>query len=128
MGDFVLPKDQSIPLVFVAGGIGCTPFHSIISELQQTNESRDITLIYAVRKPEHVAFRETFEKLKDKFIVVTETLTAEKILELANITPETYIYISGPEPMVEVLTDDLKKLGTNKKHINTDYFPGYLPI
>src|SRR5882724_8480449 len=34
MGDFVLPKDKSIPLVFVAGGIGVTPMHSIVSWLR----------------------------------------------------------------------------------------------
>src|SRR5258708_897456 len=30
MGDFVLPQDKSIPLIFVAGGIGVTPFRSMV--------------------------------------------------------------------------------------------------
>src|SRR5665213_828787 len=45
MGDFVLPKDRNIPLIFVAGGIGITPFHSIIKWLHDTKQSRDITLL-----------------------------------------------------------------------------------
>src|SRR5579864_7110707 len=48
MGDFVLPKDASIPLVFVAGGIGITPFHSIIKWLHDTKQSRNLTFIYSV--------------------------------------------------------------------------------
>src|SRR3989344_7668 len=47
MGDFVLPKDIGIPLIFVAGGMGITPFRSIIKWLSDRNEKRDITLLYA---------------------------------------------------------------------------------
>jgi len=49
MGDFVLPKDDTIPLIFVAGGIGITPFHSIIKWLEDTKQSRDITFLYAAK-------------------------------------------------------------------------------
>ena len=61
MGDFVLPKDASIPLFFVAGGIGCTPFHSIIKYLGNTNEQRDIQLLYAANELEEVAFTDLFK-------------------------------------------------------------------
>src|SRR5690348_14324223 len=50
MGDFVLPKDKTIPLVFVAGGIGVTPMHSMIKYLNDTHEKRTIHLIYAVTR------------------------------------------------------------------------------
>lgn len=126
MGDFILPKDTTIPLVFVAGGIGCTPFHSIIKYLQDTNENRDITLIYAANSYDEVAFSDTFEKLGSKFKkVLGERLTAEKIIKLGTATEQHYVYLSGPEPMVEALNNDLKKLGIGKKHIHTDFFPGY---
>jgi ferredoxin-NADP reductase len=129
IGDFILPKDPTIPLIFVAGGIGCTPFHSIIKFLQDTNEQRDITLIYAANSEEEVAFADTFEKLGDRFIkVIGERLTADKIVELSKATDRHYIYLSGPEPMVEILNNDMKKLGFNKKHIHTDFFPNYTSI
>src|ERR1700722_16878985 len=49
MGDFVLPKLIQTPLIFVAGGIGITPFHSMLSWLAATGEVRPIKLLYAVR-------------------------------------------------------------------------------
>lgn len=136
MGDFVLPKDSSIPLLFVAGGIGCTPFHSILTDLEYTKEKRDITLIYAAQKLEKVAFRKLFEALGDNFKIVladppsgwegqSGRLSAESIIELARPTDAHYIYVSGPEPMVETLTKDLKDHGINKKHVFGDFFPNY---
>ncbi len=128
MGDFVLPKDASIPLLFVAGGIGSTPYHSIIKFIQDNGEKRDIELLYAASDDEHVAFRDTFEKLGDKFKTIIGTrLTADKILE--NIKkPNTHVFLSGPEPMVEALEKDLKTKGLNENHFHGDFFPGYTGI
>ncbi len=128
MGDFVLPKDQSIPLTFVAGGIGATPFHSMVRYVIDSNEARDITVVYAANSDAEVAFRDTFQKLGDKFkTVVGERLTAEAILA-ATDQDNGYIYLSGPEPMVESLQRGLKDAGFNKKRILTDFFPGYTEI
>lgn len=126
MGDFVLPKDPSIPLLFVAGGMGITPFRSIIKYLQDSEEKRDIELIYAVRDKSEAAFLEIFTKMGDKFELATDRINAEKILGKAKDPENQYIYLSGPEPMVEVLDKELKSKGFNKKHIQTDFFPGYL--
>jgi glycine betaine catabolism B len=137
MGDFVLPKDSSIPLVFVAGGIGCTPFRSIIRDLQLTNEARDIQMIYASRNSDSVAFLNIFQKLGDQFKIIlsdidtswkgeTGKLNADKVYEMAEIKDNHYVYLSGPEPLVETLNDELKAKGLNKRHIYTDFFPNYL--
>lgn len=127
MGDFVLPKDSSIPLVFVAGGIGCTPFRSIIKFLTDDNEKRDITLIYSAKTASKVAFKELFNDYLGKNFkeIIGEQLTAESVKKLGNISDKHYVYVSGPEPMVEVLEKDLKKSGVNKKHLYTDFFPNY---
>lgn len=129
MGDFILPKDQTIPLVFVAGGIGCTPYRSIIKYLIDSKEERDITLLYAANSQQEVAFKDIFASLGNKFkIIVGERLNAQMIKDLAQATPSHYIYLSGPEPMVEELDKDLKSSGINKKQIHTDFFPGYSAI
>lgn len=136
MGDFVLPKDTSIPLLFIAGGIGCTPFHSIISWLQATGQKRQISLLYSARDLEKVAFRSMFDVLGKDFKIMlqnphvgwkglTGKLSAKMIMKNFAITPKHYVYISGPEPMVEIIFKDLKDLDINKKHIYTDFFPGY---
>ena len=54
MGDFVLPKLIQTPLVFVAGGIGITPFHSILKWLSETKEERDVKMIYGVKNENEI--------------------------------------------------------------------------
>ena len=61
MGDFVLPMLIQTPLIFVAGGIGITPFHSILSWLTATKENRPIKLLYAVNTEDEIIFQETFD-------------------------------------------------------------------
>lgn len=139
MGDFVLPKDETIGLIFVAGGIGVTPMRSMIKFLFDNQSKRDITLIYSVRSADELAFTKLFEAAGIKFIPVvgestagwsgeTGRLDAERIISLAPGYENKYIYLSGPEPMTESLYKELKRLGVNKKHLVTDYFPGYTDI
>ena len=56
MGDFVLPKDTTLPLVFVAGGIGVTPIRSMVKWLTDTDQKRTIHVIYAARSLPEIAF------------------------------------------------------------------------
>ncbi len=130
MGDFVLPIDQSIRLLFVAGGIGVTPFHSMIKYLHETAEKRDIALLYSVSSPEETAFQETFASYDMLVTYLTgagpgseNTLTSERILAAA--TGKRRIYISGPEPMVESLIKELMQKGIPSDRLVGDYFPGY---
>ncbi len=126
MGDFVLPKDASIPLMFVAGGIGATPYHSIIKFLSDGGEQRDIQLLYAARSMEEVAFKELFAGyLGENFQIMLERLNGDIILKLARDLDKRHIYISGPEPMVEALDNELKEKGFPYQRIHTDFFPGY---
>ena len=135
MGDFVLPKLVQTPLIFVAGGIGLTPFHSIFEWLAATKEQRDIKFIYGVRNEDEIIFQETFDKLGIKpTIVVSDPspawggergrITSELILGLGKPTEDALIYVSGPEPMVESLEKDLKDAGYGKQFVG-DYFPNY---
>lgn len=137
MGDFVLPKDNSIPLIFVAGGIGITPFHSMLSWIASGNdEHRDIQLLYAVNNEDEIIFQDTFKKANvHTTIVVTNPsdewggerghITSDHILKLTEPDKDTLIYVSGPEPMVETLQKDLITLDFPKSRIVTDFFPNY---
>jgi ferredoxin-NADP reductase len=135
MGDFVFPKLVQTPLIFVAGGIGLTPFHSMFEWLASTNEQRDIRFIYGVRNEDEIIFQETFDKAGIKpTIVVSEPstawggergrITAELILGLGQPNEDTLIYVSGPEPMVEAIESDMKKAGYGKQFVG-DFFPNY---
>lgn len=132
MGDFVLPKDKNIPLVFVAGGIGVTPFRSMVRWLLDGGDKRQIQFIWAIGKLKDTIFTDLFEGygIKPKLVISDkgERLTAQKILAFVGTRENKRIYVSGPEPMVEVLTKDLEKLGASKNDLIGDFFPGYPPI
>lgn len=139
MGDFVLPKLIQTPLIFVAGGIGITPYHSMLTWLADTNEVRPIKLIYGVSSEEEIIFQETFDRANQHVTVVVDnptsawggergTLSAELILGLSKVSSDTLIYVSGPEPMVESLEKDLKASGISKEQLVLDFFPNYKTI
>ncbi|HVX48373.1 MAG TPA: FAD-dependent oxidoreductase [Candidatus Saccharimonadales bacterium] len=136
MGDFVLPKLIQTPLVFIAGGIGLTPFHSMFQWLADTVEERPIKFLYGVRNEDEIIFQDTFRAAHvEPIIVVSEPsdswggergrITAEMVLELEKPTDDTLVYVSGPEPMVQSLAKDLHKAGLNKNQIVSDEFPNY---
>jgi ferredoxin-NADP reductase len=136
MGDFVLPQDIGVPLVFVAGGIGVTPMRSMIKWLHDNEQHRTIHLLYAANQVEDVAFRDLFNDygLPTDIILSdppkgwqdpTGRLTAEKILELAPDVDRKLYYLSGPEQMVEALEKDLVEAGVDKRRIVGDFFPNY---
>jgi len=136
MGDFVLPKLLQTPLVFVAGGIGITPFHSILEWLAATGEERPIKLIYAVNNEDEIIFLDSFERARQHVTLVVSNpsaawggergqLSADLILGLEKPSNDTLIYVSGPEPMVEALQKELRHAGLNRQQFVGDYFPNY---
>lgn len=77
-GVFVLPK-QVDELVFFAGGIGITPFRSMIRELQRQHATTPITLFYSNRYIEDAVYFEEFENLAKEWSTFhfVPTLTGE---------------------------------------------------
>lgn len=139
MGDFVLPKLTQTPLIFVAGGIGLTPFHSIFEWLINTGETRNIRFLYAVSSEDDIVWQDVFDKAGIKATIVVGQpseswgglrgqLDAETILGLEKPTDDTLIYLSGPEPMVEALEAQLEAKGIDKRQLVGDFFPGYPTI
>ncbi len=128
-GDFVLPHAQSQKLAFVAGGIGITPFRSMVKYLLDTNQSRDIVLLYGARSENDFVFRELFEEAGRKFGIksvyaagpLDKALISKEIPDFA----ERIFYVSGPESMVEAMEGVLKGMGIFGNRVKRDYFPGY---
>lgn len=138
-GDFVLPKFIQTPLIFVAGGIGVTPYHSILSWLNYTEETRPIKMLYTVRTEDDIIFQDTFAKagLHATYVVNQPSaawggergsLTAEMICGLEKPADDTLIYLSGPEPFVQKLHKDLLALGVSNQQLVIDEFPGYRQV
>lgn len=127
-GDFVLPTDPRQKLVLIAGGIGITPFRSMLKYLTDTGQKRDITLFYIVTDTKELAYKNVFQEAQAiglKVVPMTNRLTIDKLQrEVPDYAERTY-YLSGPPGLVKAYSGLLRGHGINNKHIVTDYFPGY---
>lgn len=142
-GDFVLPRDPNVPLVFIAGGIGITPFRSMVKYLVDTGEKRDIILIYSNSTADQIVFRDVFDEAQRKIGLKTVyTLSDESrvpvswngrvgrideklIREVVPNVRERRYFISGSPGMVETVKGVLRASGVRRSNIRSDYFPGY---
>lgn len=142
-GDFTLPKDTTKKLVFLAGGIGITPFRSIVRDLLDRHEARPIILFYSNRTEEEIAYRELFEQAQQELdITVLYTLTDEPaptgwrgetgridepmIRRAVPDCADRHFFISGPRAMVLAFEETLKRMGVHRSRIRTDFFPGFV--
>lgn len=142
-GEFTLPKDQHQKLVFIAGGIGVTPFRSMIKYLMDKGEKRDIVLFYANNTAEEIVYKNIFTEAGKKTGLKTiYTLTETKLVpkswtgktgfineevlkqELGDYQDRLF-YLSGPHSMVAAFEKVLSGMGVPKAKIKVDFFPGY---
>jgi glycine betaine catabolism B len=129
-GNFVLPEDKEIPLVFIAGGIGVTPFRSMVKDMLSKKDKRKIIFLYLNSEEKDIAFKKLFEKAEAvgvrTFYINTKKdgyIGEKKIKEKVPDYQKYTFYISGPELMVEAFKKMIAKMGVEK--IKTDFFPGY---
>jgi len=128
-GDFVW-QETELPIVFVAGGIGITPFHSILKQRAHARQPLNVTLIYGSRGPD-VPFMDELEAWQadhpelQLIQAIGAPLTADKLLGMVPGLAESLVYVSGPEPMVKTLIDDLASHGVPEAQLERDEFPHY---
>lgn len=127
-GEFTVPADRN-KLVFIAGGIGITPYRSILMQMAHESAVKNIELIYASRD-KNAIFSDLLEGIATKFpsLTIRYVIDPERVDEklLAGyLSPEKYFYVSGPEPMAKAISKILFDLGVEKKKIVKDFFPGY---
>jgi glycine betaine catabolism B len=130
MGDFVLPLDTSIPLAWIAGGIGITPYRSMAQWLTDSKEQRDIKLVHCINKPADAIYSEVFNiaGISEREVIDTSDRQRPDIDKLLLSIPDArqrLIYISGPEIMVENLRQDFMKAGFRRDDVIVDQFLGY---
>jgi ferredoxin-NADP reductase len=130
-GDFTI-DDPHKNHVFIAGGIGITPFRSIISQLHHDGEDINIELLYANRDANNIPFKDELDAISRQHenFNITYFNADNKIDETAvrnsaaKLNDPVY-YVSGPEPMVEAFTEMLDNMGIEEIRMKFDYFPGY---
>ena len=140
-GDFKLHNNESTPAVFLIGGIGVTPVHSMIAQASHDKTGHKITLLHASRAPADLPLRSNFEQLaKDNpnftYIMTVEApddrwqsergrVSAEMIKKYVPDLNTPIYYLSGPEGMVKATRKLLVDLKVNEDNIRTEEFTGY---
>jgi ferredoxin-NADP reductase len=119
------PADEH---VFVAGGIGVTPFRSILADLDRRSAGPEITLLYGTRR--HVVFERELDAiaarnpwLTIRYVVEPAFLDAQ--LLRGTLRGDEQVWISGPELMVHALHALVAAVGVPHERIKRDEFPGY---
>lgn len=142
MGQFTLPKDQTKSVVFLAGGIGITPFMSILQAAADQQLQHQIILFFSNRTPALAPFMSDLQELVGKiphyqFIpTLTDEMPTDWKGEQGRITAELlqkYItdfstpifYTAGPASMTEVMLSLLEEFNVPEEHIKVEDFPGY---
>ena len=128
-GEFILPKTKDENIVFIAGGIGITPFMSYVRSEQMQKEKRKMTLFNLNKTELDISCKEELRMCEYDGVkivnVVGVYLTEETIKANVDVKENNKYYISGPVKMVEMYEDMLLKMGIPRSKIMTDYFPGY---
>lgn len=127
-GDFVT-SDVGKCYLFIAGGIGITPFHAILKQTHHDGHDLDAVLLYGNRDPATSLFVPEFEAMGNQKLVIKNVLEPERItaesIKIVEGYKDKLIYVSGPEPMVEAFEKILADLGIPETQQKRDYFPGY---
>jgi ferredoxin-NADP reductase/Na+-translocating ferredoxin:NAD+ oxidoreductase RnfD subunit len=142
-GEFALPPNRREKLAFMAGGIGITPFRSMIRYLLDHNEERPITVLYSNKAAPEIVYADVLEEARERLGIKTVyTLTDANCVPpdwqggigrvdaemIANTVPdyrERTFYLSGPRSLVVGFEEVLGDMGIPRSRIKTDFFPGF---
>jgi len=137
-GDFVLPKKEG-KYVFIAGGIGITPFRSMIKNAIDENTKLDAILFYSSSNESEIVYKDLFESAKqigvktvyvcsnpsENFKGARGRVNSDLIQKEVPDFKDRVYYLSGPNSMVNGYKKLLRSMGINPFKIKTDFFSGY---
>jgi ferredoxin-NADP reductase len=138
-GNFTLPAKRETKIAFLAGGIGITPFRSMLQYLLDRKERRPIVILYGTESQQDIAYRDVLGAARHELGIQTVHAVAqgaergqypgyidERLMRVAipDYLERTF-YISGPQAMVKVLRQKLLAMGVRRSKIKVDYFPGF---
>jgi ferredoxin-NADP reductase len=144
MGSFTLHKNSAKPAVFLAGGIGVTPFSSIVRQADHDRAPHKLYLFYSNRRPEDAPFvgdLQNLEKTNPQFRFIptmtkmagskttwngeTGRINHEMLSKYLNDLRGPIYYVAGPPAMVSGMRKMLVTSGVDEDDIRSDEFAGY---
>jgi len=130
-------KNDGKDLVFIAGGVGITPFISMIKDRLHSAKQQNITLLYGAKTRKDIIFRKELDEVNKKWFKKVYVLSNEKksskywkngridseiirnnVVDLQN----SLFYICGPEPMKDEMVKILTNMGVKKQNIKIESF------
>ena len=144
MGSLTLHRDSARPAVLLAGGIGITPFFSIVKQASHDRLPQKLHLFYSNRRPEDAPFLDILrdlEKTNSNFhLIATMTdltrsqskwagetgFVSKEMLARHVSDPQAPIYyIAGPPAMVAGMQEMLVTSGIDEDNLRMEGFAGY---
>ncbi len=128
-----LTADDDRPVVYIAGGIGVTPFvDRILNEsstreqwLFAANRNRDLAVLYQPLKEKLGDHAVGVFNQQDGDLLPHEELgfvSAELLRKYLGEPARYTFYLCGPPPMMQALTDTIRSLGVDERHILSEKF------
>jgi ferredoxin-NADP reductase len=141
-GEFILQQGETrMRHVFIAGGIGITPYRSILRYSADMNEPLNVLMLYFNRSSAGIIFRRELESIARQMPtlslvnVLTEPEEGWKgeqgkldytILHKWIRSPDGLLFwVSGAPSMVGTCRELLEQMGVKEQNIRTDRFMGY---
>ena len=143
-GSMTLHRKATRPAVMLAGGIGITPFRSMICQAEHAAAGPDIYLFYSNRRPEDAAFLPELQRIAGRYpkfsLIASMTdmgksrvawtgetgfINREMLARHVGNLAEAVYYIAGPPAMVNAMKDMLEQAGIDEGEINSENFSGY---
>lgn len=143
-GSFILHKNSKKPAVFLAGGIGITPFRSIVRQATQDQLPHKLYLFYSNHRPEDTPFLQELQDMqksnsnfhliatmtgmtrsKQKWDGETGVINKEMIARHVTELQGPIYSIAGPPAMVSAMRQMLIVSGMDEDDIRTEEFGGY---
>lgn len=143
-GDFVLHQNVARPAIFLVGGIGITPFRSMILDATERALSRELHLFFSNRRPEDAAFMKDLEEAaaRNSYFHFIPTMTQMANSQSAwsgetgyiseamikrhiSLSDNPLFYSAGPPKMVLAMKKMLMAMGVSEDDIRIEEFPGY---
>ncbi|MCO0596653.1 NO-inducible flavohemoprotein [Peribacillus butanolivorans] len=140
-GDFTINMEKQTPLVFLSGGVGITPFMSMVHAVADKKPERDVQFIHASENGALQPFRSELTELSQKLtnyqlsFVYKNPSEEDKNLpnfekqgymdaELlsSHVKPEADYYVCGPVPFMKAIITCLKELGIDPEKIHYEFF------
>ena len=127
-GDFTLDVMESEPVYFIAGGVGITPFMSMLHTLSEKNPLRKVVLKHSVRNEQIRPFNEELKQLAQKMphfetmFYVSDDKRRMTSEDLRGLDPKGIYYICGPAGFMSFAVSSLREAGISEDQIHHEFF------